>query len=342
MKKSYIGIILIVILGLIPLLFGITTSYQTSMEDAVELAAPAAIEEAPAEIPLDDILLSSPEPSVQEEALAMTQASPSLEEELVVTVLENGDITAMFGAFNTAVMGWFTWFYRRREKMQETIKKLQLDMGDLGLMSLPELFHLILRSTISFKSLRRLMLRTNEQFSLYGFTHTSMLPKNQGRPIQHIDRTGRTVEWIIDDMEGDDSLGGWMLKERSLTGLIRAWNNERAKEIGFMQDHAKSRSVDYAAWFEEEEWRTAASYSYRPSDIIGELASTEIAIMLFFETADGKESVYTLIGVDTEMPETLEQWEDFIMAFRGANRSLLKDSILVTVVGIHLPVNKDA
>lgn len=323
MKKSYIGIILIVILGLIPLLFGITTSYQTSMEDAVELAAPAGFEEL-------QMVETSSVPS--EESLI----NP---EELVVTAFENGDTAALFGAINTAVMGWITWFYRRREKMHETLKKLQLDMGDLGLMPLSELFKLIARSFVSFKSLRRLMLRTNEQFSLYGFTHTSMLPKNQGRPIQHIDRMGRTVEWIIDDMGDDTELGGWMLKERSLTGLIRAWNNERAKAIGFMQDTAQSRTVDYTAWFEKEDWRTATSYSYKPTEIISELTSDEIAIMLFFETADEKESVYTLIGSDTEMPETLEQWEDFIMAFRGANRSLLKDSILVTVVGIHLPVN---
>lgn len=319
MKKSYISILLLTIVGLLPLGAGLYQTVSTPMEEA-----PAAMP-----LPTETITADQQYSFVEETVTLASQTTEMMPKE--------SSITATVGAINTAVMAWLTFFLRRREKVMEKIKKLELAAGDLALMPTLELFGLIWRSTHSWHEFKRFLLRSNAHYSIYGFSHVALLPKVAARPIQYIDRGVKSPNWILEHFEPGISSNDWIGKERSLTTIVRAWKNPRAESVSFMQDDGETTRVDYGLWLDLDNWRTDPQRSANPQHLAESLEANEIAIMMFFNK-DGEDEIFTLIGTDTHMPETLEQWEDFIMAYLDENRLMVKNSILVSVVALHLPI----
>lgn len=331
-KLSTIAIGVMVTVGLLPAGVGLYKAQERPVEEA--MLSPT--EEPPTSAATESELLEGIAPAMTVEAPVASAVEDYTAP--IAAVVEEPDVLATIGGVNTLLAGWFAWFFRRREKIAENIKKLKMEVGDLAFMELPELLNLLWKSTHSLTALKRLLLRTNSQFSIYGFIHTAMVPKIAGRPVQHIDRVGKSVNWLLNDFEPDIISNDWFTKERSLTSLVRAWPNARAVAVGFMQDTENTVRVDYDKWLEEENWRTDGTHSQSPHAIVNELDADEVGIMIFLKRINGEDDVYTYLAKDTELPETLEQWEEFIMAFRKENSTLVKECLIASIIAIHKPV----
>lgn len=322
MKKSTVmWLLLLPLFGLLPLLGGVYIKGALPMARAPEEMAAAPAPEAPYS---DETLSALPDMPLPEPVAS------------IAPQVDMTDLMAAFGAINTAVTGGLAWFFRRREHIEEKVKSIQQDMGDLARMPFSEFWQLVFRSFRSYAEFKRLLFRTNQQYSVYGFSHVALLPKMAGRPIQWLDRTNRSAAWILESLAATEL--DWLSKERSLTALHRPWLIERALAVGFMQDTNETARSNYHAWLKTDNWRSEPTRTSEPSKLIGAMGDAEFAITLFFQMGDDRKEAFTLIGFGVEVPETLEQWEEFIMAFRQENKIILKNAILLSALAIHLPV----
>lgn len=359
MKKSTLSFILMVLIGIAPMATGIFSTYvDNEMGDTIheEVAAMASSELASEGVDnidsygddADTIGTSSTQDSIIPAPEERTHITTSANEDVSLlglllefhqTMNGQGQSVAMVGATNTALIGLIGWFYRRRERVEAIFKKLDASIGDLGFIPWSELFPLMLKSLVNYSLFKRLVFRTDKQFSVYGFTHTAMLPTVKGRPIQHLDRLSKSPEWVIEDFIAEIESTQWRLRTKSLNGVVRAWGDPLAIKAKFMQDSDATKHINYVEWLEQDGWRTDGSFSMNPCAVSDELTPAESAIMLFFDEGKEKISVYTLIAFDVEVPETLEQWEDFIMAFCDANAPLVNGKVLMRALAIHTRIN---
>lgn len=338
MKKSTLALVLLLpLLGLLPLGAGVLSPAAAPGSTAVEATATPAgstAEGSTQQGTVDEYLQVPTEGDVQQIESTATKVVG-----IVNSIFgSNSNVTATVGAVNTALAGWLAFFLRRREKIEEKVNLIRQDMGDLIKMPLGEFWQLLWKATRSWLEFQRLLLRTNKQYSIYGFSHVALLPKLSGRPIQWLDRSNTSANWIIESL-GLPNLADWLSKERSLTSLNRAWLNDRAKAVGFMQDDSSTAHSDFLKWLRGDSWRSDPSRSADPKKLTDGMEANEIAIAFFFQMGDDRKETFTLIGSGVDVPETLEQWEELIIAFKQENKMVMKDAILVSVLAIHLPVN---
>lgn len=368
MKKSIWALLFAALLGMLPLVAGLfqktnpesseewmmatkmayggdPVSVLTNPQDAGADSAPAPIV-AYAPPPSDTTLFSE-----EDKAMVSTVDSPTptAEETVAFTFLDsvtnvaqqlvrhNPDYVAAVGAINTFAMTWLTFFWRRREKILARLQDIQEKSGDLAKMPLMDFLRLLKGSVRSWGEFKRLLLRTNPQYSIYGFSHVAILPRSPGRPIQWIDRTNRSASWIMEAL-GGDKMQDYFTKERGLTSLYRPWSEPRAVAIKFLQGEVGSAHSDIRNWLTNGDWRSDASRSTNPKDIIEQMDSNDIALSFVFQLSEERQEVFTMIGDSIEPPETLEQWEEAILAFKEENRLILKNGLLISALAIHSAV----
>ncbi len=252
-------------------------------------------------------------------------------------VRHNPDYVAAVGAVNTFVMTWLTFFWRRRENILTRLHDIQEKSGDLAKMPFVDIIRLLKGSVGNWREFRRLLLRTNPQYSIYGFSHVAILPRGHGRPIQWIDRTNRSASWIVESLGGDKILD-YFTKERGLTSLYRPWSEPRAVAINFLQGEDNPSSWNIRRWLRNGDWRSDATRSTNPKDIIEQMDPNDVALSFVFQLTDDKQEVFTMIGEGIDPPETLEQWEEAILAFKDENKLILKNGILISALAIHSAV----
>lgn len=369
MKKSILALLLAALIGMLPLAAGLfqKTNPESSEEWMMAtkmayggnpytvLTSPVNADEEAASAPA---VAFAPPPSDSvpysaegEDAMLYTTNSPAPTEDETVAftfvdgvtniaqqlVRHNPDYVAAVGAVNTFVMTWLTFFWRRREKILARLQDIQHKSGDLAKMPFMDFLRLLKGSVRSWGEFKRLLLRTDPQYSIYGFSHVAILPRGPGRPIQWIDRTNRSASWIIEAL-GGDKMQDYFTKERGLTSLYRPWAEPRAVAIKFLQGDEGSASWNIRDWLTNGDWRSDASRSTNPKDIIEQMDPNDIALSFVFQMPEDRQEVFTMIGDGIEPPETLEQWEEAILTFKDENRLILKNGLLISALAIHSAV----
>lgn len=328
MKRSTMAFVLLMpLLGLLPL----SAAFLSKTGLGEQLAAESIIVTSSPTYMNSEDLQSRGEPDATE-AIAGTVIQVAR-----AAITEDPTWLGLFGAFNTAATGWFAMFLRRREKVDEKVKIIRDEIGDLSYMPTKEFVILLFKSITSWREFNRLLFRTNRQYSVYGFSHVSLVPKGAGRPMQWLDRTNRSAGWILEAMQSPTT--EWLSKERSLTALTRAWSIDRAKAVGFMQDDDGTARCDYKEWLANGDWRSDPSRVTDPNKLIQDMAPSEFAVSFVFQMNDTRQETFTLLGNFVDVPETLEQWEELIMAFKHENKLVLKEAILLSALAIHRTVD---
>lgn len=367
MKKSIWALLFAALLGMLPLAAGLFQKTNPESSEEWMMATKLVYGGDPETVVMDTgdesadgtsapMVAYAPSPSdidrfsADDTAMVSTTSSqPPADETVAFTFLDsvthiaqqlvrhNPNYVAAVGAVNTFAMTWLTFFWRRREKILTRLKDIQEKSGDLAEMPLMDFLRLLKGSVRSWGEFKRLLLRTNPQYSIYGFSHVAILPKGPGRPIQWIDRTNRSASWIMDAL-GDSKMQDYFTKERGLTSLHRPWLEPRAVAIKFLQGEEGSTHSNIRNWLANGDWRSDASRSTNPKDIIEQMDSGDIALSFVFQLPEERQEVFTMMGDGIEPPETLEQWEEAILAFKEENRLILKHGLLISALAIHSTV----
>lgn len=220
-----------------------------------------------------------------------------------------------------SIIGTIITFYL---KHIEKLQAVGMALERLAAMSIRERLQLLVKSLTSMWELRRLFLRTDRIWSIYGMVHTAMIPEEgPGRPLQYISRNNTPVDAIMAQFP---KILHWDTATRVMYLVVKPWMNPRAIEIGFMQSGGQV-AFNYDHW-------TMTQFYKDPKDVVADLKDNEVAIMLYFQQANSSQ-VMTMISTNGYIPQTLLEWEDFILLFRQNHRLIVMEHALMDVVSIH-------